>query len=306
MNINQRGFTGEADKRKMLALSQATQAENIHIMDLPYRFSSWAFDTPDNIGLWENAQGQLLAWAVMQTPFWMIDYACDPAVEGKLHPQILEWADNRARKTLNTSNGHPAWFVSVFKSQAKRLHDLSVAGFASQENVGDDSWSRVFMECSPQIPVFDALPGVGFAIRPLAGEGEVEAYVELHQTIFETRNMTIEWRLRTLRCPEYLPDLDLICVAPDGRLAALCVCWLTRNADGETLGQIEPLGVHPDFRNLGLGRLILLEGLRRLRLHDTERIYVETDKYRNAALELYKSCGFRVIQDILVFRKDYC
>jgi len=133
MNINQRGFTGEADKRKMVALSQAFQTENIHVVDLPYRFSSWAFDTPDNIKLWDNAQGQLLAWAVMQTPFWMIDYAYDPT----------------------------------------------------------------------------------------------------------------------------------------------------------------------------LGRVILLEGLRRLRLHAAEKIYLETDKYRNAALELYKSCGFRVIQDVLVFRKDY-
>jgi hypothetical protein len=80
MNINQRGFTGEADKRKMVALSQAFQTENIHVVDLPYRFSSWAFDTPDNIKLWDNAQGQLLAWAVMQTPFWMIDYAYDPTL----------------------------------------------------------------------------------------------------------------------------------------------------------------------------------------------------------------------------------
>ena len=305
MNINQRGFTGEADKRKMVALSQAFQTENIHVVDLPYRFSSWAFDTPDNIKLWDNAQGQLLAWAVMQTPFWMIDYAYDPTVEGSLHPQILEWADNRARKILNTASGHPTWFVSVYNSQAERLHDLAVTGFASQENVGDDSWSKVFMECSAQIPVSDTLPAVGFTIRPLAGEGEVEAYVELHQTIFGTRNMTKEWRLRTLHCPEYLPDLDLVTVAPDGRLAALCICWLTRNPEGETNGQIEPLGVHPDFRNLGLSRVILLEGLRQLRLHDAEKIYVETDKYRNAALELYKSCGFRVIQDVLVFRKDY-
>jgi len=306
MNINPRGFTGETDIRKMIALSQSFLAENIHVVDLPYRFCSWAFDTPDNIRLWDNAQGRLLAWAVMQTPFWMIDYAYDPSIEGSLHPLILEWADNRAREILNTSNGHPTWFVSVFNSQAERLHDLEVTGFTSQENVGDDSWSKVFMECSALIPASDTLPAAGFTIHPLAGEGEVEAYVELHQTIFGTRNMTKEWRLRTLRCPEYLPDLDLVTVAPDGRLAAMCVGWLTRNAKGETMGQIEPLGVHPDFRNLGLGRVILLEGLRRLRFHAAEKIFVETDKYRNAALALYKSCGFRVIQDVLVFRKDYC
>jgi hypothetical protein len=34
-------------------------------------------------------------------------------------------------------------------------------------------------------------------------------------------------------------------------------------------------------------------------------IDVETDTDRNAAFELYAALGFRVIQDVLVYRKDY-
>jgi hypothetical protein len=33
-------------------------------------------------------------------------------------------------------------------------------------------------------------------------------------------------------------------------------------------------------------------------------VFVETDKYRNAALELYQAVGFQVIRDVLVYRKD--
>jgi mycothiol synthase len=138
----------------------------------------------------------------------------------------------------------------------------------------------------------------------LAGENEVEAYVQLHRAVFESKNMTAEWRTRTLRRPEYLPDLDLVAVAPDGRLAALCVCWLDKESEKPS-GQIEPLGVHQDFRKSGLGRAILSEGLRRLYLCGADRVYVETDKYRNAALGLYEAVGFRVIRDVLVYRKDY-
>ncbi len=50
---------------------------------------------------------------------------------------------------------------------------------------------------------------------------------------------------------------------------------------------------------------MLLEGLRRLCLHGASRIYVETDSYRNAALELYESVGFQTKRDILVYRKNY-
>ncbi len=117
--------------------------------------------------------------------------------------------------------------------------------------------------------------------------------------------MTVEWRARTLRCPEHLSDLDLVAVAPDGSLAAFCVCWLDKNSDGGPKGQIEPLGVHEDYRGLGLGRAILCEGLRGLYTCGADGVYVETDNYRNAAMELYEAVGFRVIRDVLAYRKDY-
>jgi mycothiol synthase len=305
MKIGQREFSGETDKRAMIALAQAFPTDNLHVVDLPYRLSSWALDDPDNIGLWVNAEGQLLAWAVMQTPFWTIDYAYHPDTDMNLHQQVLAWAEHRARQVLDTPSGRPCWFAMVFANQMDRIRELEEAGFVSQADVGEDSWSKVLMQRSAQVSVADCALPAGCIIRPLAGESEVEAYVRLHRAVFESKNMTAEWRARTLRRPEYLSDLDLVAIAPDGRLAAFCVCWLNKNSEGRPSGQIEPLGVHTDFRKLGLGRAILSEGLRRLHLGGAHRVYVETDKYRDAALELYEAVGFRVIQDVLVYRKDY-
>jgi mycothiol synthase len=304
MKIGQREFSGETDKQAMIALAHTFPPDNLHVVDLPYRLSSWALDYPDNIRLWINAEGQLLAWAVMQTPFWAIDYVYHPRADKSLHRQILTWADKRARTVFDTSIGHPRWLVNVFASQTDRIRDLEEAGFASQANVGEDSWSKVLLQRSAQIPVADYALPTGFSIRPLAGENEVESYVQLHRAVFESKNMTVEWRTRTLHRPEYRADLDLVGVAPDGRLGAFCVCWLNKGSEKPS-GQIEPLGVHKDFRNLGLGWAILSEGLRRLYLCGAERVYVETDKHRNAALELYEAVGFRLIQDVLVYRKDY-
>jgi mycothiol synthase len=185
--------------------------------------------------------------------------------------------------------------VMVSATQTDRIRDLESAGFAPQADVGKDSWSKVLMQRSAQRPIAGCVLPAGFVIRSLAGEGEVEAYVRLHRAAFGTENMTVEWRARTLRRPEYLPELDLVAVAPDGRLAAFCVAWLNSHSEGKSSGQIEPLGVHKDFRGLGLGRAILGEALRRLHRCGADTVYVETDLQRTEALSLYKAVGFRVL-----------
>lgn len=298
----EREFTGDADLRAMAALACAHPGEHLHTVDLPYRFSSWALDDPANARLWVDRDGRPLAWAVLQTPFWTVDCACrDDADEG-LFRQVLAWADRRAGQVLNTPHGRPCWFVNVFAGQAGRIRDLEAAGFANQAAVAVDAWSKVWMRHAG--PGAAGAPPTGFTLRPLAGESEVDAYVELHCAVFGARNMSGAWRARTLRQPGYRPDLDLVAVAPDGRLAAFCVGWLRADEAGGR-GQVEPLGVHADFRGRGLGRAILAEGLRRLYSAGARQVFVETDNYRDAAFALYSAGGFRVLHDVLVFRKDY-
>ena len=160
------------------------------------------------------------------------------------------------------------------------------------------------MSHSMQIPDDVKLPD-GFHIRPLNGASEVDDYVNLHQAVFQSKNMRIEWRQQTLQRPEYIPELDLVIVAPNGQLAAFCICWLAQNRNGEISGQIEPLGVHAEFRQLGLGKAILTEGLKRLMAKGAKHIYVQTDDFRDAAFKLYESAGFHVLHKILMYRKDY-
>lgn len=304
MKINQRAYVGAIDLQQMMALAHLLPADNLHIVDQPYRFSSWALDEPDNAQLWLDEQGNIVAWVVMQTPFWSIDYACHPSVSDEVHPQLLAWADQRARQLVGSDFGRPMWFVNVFVEQERRMRDLEAAGFYSVADVGENSWTKVLMQQSARtVPSSHTLPA-GFAIRPLAGLSEVAAYVDLHQTVFESKSMRVAWRTRTLQQSAYRPALDLVVVAPNGRLAAFCVCWLHRGTDGNR-GQIEPMGVHPDFRSLGLGRAILAEGLRRLYAQGAQEVFVETDNYRDAAFALYESVGFQVARDVLVYRKDY-
>jgi ribosomal protein S18 acetylase RimI-like enzyme len=306
MHLTTRAVRDERDKARMVALARVQPADNLRLVDLPYRLSSWAFDEPENTRLWETADGDLLAWAVLQTPFWTIDYAYHPAAPPGVHTDILAWADARACAVLDTPYGRPAWFVHVFDWQRQRQRELEAHGFASQANVGQGSWTKVLFQRDVAVPLaYRPLPP-GFTLRPLRGVEEVAAYVALHRAAFESENMTVAWRERTLRHPDYRPDLDLVVADSAGELAAFCICWFAPvGVTGRPSGQLEPLGVRADLRREGLARALAAEGLCRLARHGAEHVFVETDGYRDAAFALYEAVGFRVIQDVLVYRQDH-
>jgi ribosomal protein S18 acetylase RimI-like enzyme len=302
MKLFRRRFSGEPDKDKMIALARQTPASSLHVVDLPYRLSSWSLDDPDHVALWVNGKDELMGLAILQTPFWTIDFVCHPSAESKLHSEFLVWADERARATSHTPTGHPAWYVMVFEEQAHRIHDLELAGFQCQADVGEASWSKVLMRRSKDTVVKVYQPPPGYQVRSLAGEQEAEAYVALHQSVFESNNMTVDWRLRTLKHPAYKRDLDIVVESPEGDLVAFCIGWLNETS---LEGQIEPVGCHKNFRHHALGRVAFSEGLARLQSLGSKDIFVETDRYRNTAFRLYESFDFQVFKNVLVFRKDY-
>lgn len=294
-----------SDLPALIDLASLHSHNHLRVIDLPYRFSSWALDDPANTQLWFDSSGKLAGWAVMQLPFWTLDFACDPAVEADLLPKMLAWADERARQLRAAPWERECWFVNVFADQARRLSLLTAAGWIDQGDLGEDSWSKVWLRRPADLPVKEYRIPPGFTIRPLRGPAEAAAYVEMHQTTFGTKNMQLEWRQRTLQEPAYRPDLDIVVEAPGGELAAFCIGWLQRLGDGRLVGQVEPLGCLPQFTRYALGRLALAEVLRRLAAAGAESIYVETDTYRNTAHNLYDHMGFVLERNVLVLRKDY-
>ena len=167
MTIQQQAYSGVADQQRVAALVTQFAADHMHVVDLPYRFSSWAFDEPGNAQLWADEQGNVLGWVVMQTPFWALDYACHPAHVETLLPDMLVWADQRAREILDTPYGRPIWFANVFTTQTNQMRILEEAGFASQADVGEYSWTKVLMRQTENIIGDESseLPE-GFVIRP--------------------------------------------------------------------------------------------------------------------------------------------
>jgi len=292
------------DLQALIDLALLSSKNNFHIYDLPYRMSSWAVDSTENGQLW-FCDDQLAAWAILQSPFWSLDYVIHPEYEDVLFPVILDWADHQVNLLSGTPYNRSSWYIQIFSDQLNRITALEQAGYQSQSNVGEDSWSKVLLRRSNQPLEKKYLSKPSFIVRPLAGEYEVPAYVHLHQTVFGSKNMRVDWRTRILQLPHYQSDLDIVVQAPDGTLAAFCIGWIMEDIQGNPQGQIEPLGCHPNFRQFALGRVALCEVIDRLIQMGVQSIWVETDNYRDTAFRLYQSLGFEVVKQVMVFKKDF-
>ena len=92
-----------------------------------------------------------------------------------------------------------------------------------------------------------------------------------------------------MRTPGFKVQHELVVVAPDERFAAFLVYWLDPISRS---GLFEPVGCHPDFRRLGLTKVLMLEALRRMAEVGMKTALVGYKATNTAAEKLYTSVGF--------------
>src|SRR5579872_744353 len=294
MTITIRPWRDKTDLPLMVDLLRGVSPASRHLIDIPWRLSSPALQDERNTRVWIDTDGKMLGFAAWQIYWAALDYFVLPGRHQQtIETGIFSWAMERFRE-LDAERGRPMpYWVEYRDDDIERQRVMEAHGFLL-----DDDYQYVHMSNPLTEPLPEPTLPDGFTIRPFAGEQEVSGYVELHRAAFESTSMTCDWRLRTLHMPQYQPELDIVAVAPDGSLAGFCVGWL--NAERYT-GQVEPLGVHPRFHHMGIGRALLLESLRRFKAHGANSVLVETESDRNIARNAYEAVGFQPIHTI--FRK---
>jgi mycothiol synthase len=92
------------------------------------------------------------------------------------------------------------------------------------------------------------------------------------------------WYRNIQTAPLYRRDLDLVAITPDGEIASFCTIWfddVTRSA------YFEPVATVPAHQRRGLGKALLMEGLRRLQRMGATLAFVSGSN--PAANALYRS-----------------
>jgi ribosomal protein S18 acetylase RimI-like enzyme len=218
-----------------------------------------------------------------------------------LEAEMIAWAVT-ATQQRNLERGEALTLDAyTFESDQPRLAMLARHGF---ERADEDS---ILLARSlegdlpePQLPA-------GFSIRPMGGEAEVEAYVALHRAAFGSENMTVDYRRTIMSVPSYLPELDLVAVAPTGELAAFCVCQIfpddAPRAGGQHEGWTDPIGTHPRYQRLGLAKALIVAGMHRLKARGMDTALLGTSNKNLAMQHVAEALGFRLASRTLFFAK---
>ena len=232
----------------------------------------WAqlpYQVPRSDGSVSGSRGAYLAWQVHPERAELLD-------------EIVEWFDGQAPGADH--------FVTPTQADAAAITRLTAHGYVLDEkNAGDDGdWHQVNRRdlAGVEEPV---LPG-GFRFRnadQVGPEAAVRAHVDAwHPSTFTARafeGVRATW--------PYRGDLHVLVEAPDGTMASNAIMWLD---EANRTAEFEPVGTHPGYRKRGLGRALLLHGMRLAREAGADEMTVAClgAPAHQAARRLYYSVGF--------------
>jgi mycothiol synthase len=298
-------YAGEADLTRLIEfLPVARPAE--WVGDYPsatdLREMLCQSDLQANTRLWLDQQDQLVAFALVDA-FHNLLFDLDPkAASAELDDAIIQWGLACLKREPQADAEELALDTVCREDDTARMAWLTQYGFQSQAL----RTLRFVRSLSDPIP--DPQLPAGFFIRPVNGNAEVEALVTLHRAAFGTDNMTIEERRAMMSGPDYVPELDLVAVAPNDRLVGFCVCGIHTEENvvtGRSEGYTDPIGVHPDFQKQGLARALISTGLKLLRERGLVYATLGTSSENVAMQAAARSAGFQLQSAKVWFTKSF-
>lgn len=275
-------------------LTADTNHPHIHLVDMPFRVNSTWQDRGCEVGVWEQA-GELLAWAYFQPPWGVMDHAIHPELRGtELERKVFSWALRTMQSYADRTGESFAGTIEYYEDTPnldKTVATLTDLGYKPID------WSvyRYSLDLMQEVPE----PNVadGYVVRALKGAEEAAQYARLIDNVFGPGWLTVDWKLRQLSDPHYIPEFDLVIEhLSTGDLVGFCHCWMHNN-----VAQIEPLGVHPDHHRRGLGSALERTALQVCKAKGAHTMLVDHGSTNEGAILLSTMTGFHQINNELRF-----
>jgi ribosomal protein S18 acetylase RimI-like enzyme len=214
----------------------------------------------------------------------------------ELERQIVEWGSTCIKKRNAETGTENTLDCSCRADNTERIHLLEKHGFV-QQTMRTRHYTRPL-----DLPIIPYPLPDSFSIRSVHSTDEVRSLVSLHQAAFGTTNMTVEQRLAMMRTPHYHPEMDLVVAAPNGELAAFCVCGFD-DLD-KNIGWTDPIGTHPHYQKIGLAKAVISAGLMMLEKAGATVAKLGTNSENVAMQKLAEQLGFVCTSEKLWFSKN--
>jgi mycothiol synthase len=222
------------------------------------------------VHLWRNASGQLVAFVIRGTNFSNIQIDYEYRF---LEPEIFDWIEQHPpadKKQISTM---------VYDWDTERQTLLAKRGY---QNFGPIEDVRIYDLNQTYPPV--TLPP-GYRITSVSEYSDYAERIELENRVWGV-SIDEAWFRGKSSAPSYSFDWDLLAVSPEGKLAAYSLVWLyPQNRTAE----IDPVGTHPNHRQRGLSRALILESFKRLRENGFCYNYIASETADPVVSHLYSS-----------------
>lgn len=287
MTFTSRPYQDAVDLERMAALTRDAWRDwrpstHYHIGDLYWRMRNPSF--AEELRLWEAAQGRLAGFGEFYNGS-TFDFQVHPHYVGSLEPEMLDWAEACAAQSETQQDSARCNYTWANPGEMELIALLEARGYLRQEVHYCTHLRPLYA------PVEAAVLPEGYRVRHLRGAEEIEARVEAHRGGWQTQKMTVESYRRLMATSGYRPELDIAAEAPDGSLVACCNVWLDET---NRVGEFEPVSTHPDHRQKGLGKGIILFGLQQMQRYGMRTGFVVSWHESTPARRLYESCGLEV------------
>lgn len=268
-----------------LAISETDGCGYLQPGDIPHHVfnGNKHFDPSEILTIWEDDSG-VVAWVLVGPRMKLFDVQVRPGLRSMdLESTVLTFAYDSLIQQMQYHNiDGDKVFCDSFQCDTIRSTSLLKLGW-KLESQGEYvlNYADLVDLVEPELPV-------GYKIRSSDGVHEAESLAEIHSKSFGT-TWTKELYQKVMESPGYSPEREFVVIAPNGAFAAFMVIWYDYKNKS---GYFEPVGVHENYRRLGLGRSLILSGLIQMRNIGMSKAIVANFTSNNAASSLYKSCGF--------------
>jgi predicted N-acetyltransferase YhbS len=212
------------------------------------------------VGVWESEDDEIVGVAAIEHPVkWHPGYG---EIFLMRHPSYLHLLDEMmpyGEKHFTDPNKKQA-HIFVYEDDLPLLKMVNERGYTKDpERMSSHLEYTIGDLPEPNLPE-------GFSIISMADECDIDRRREIFGRSFNHEDPK-EWPSafayrELMKAPDYKADQDLVVISPDGTYAACCIIWYDA---ANKIGHLEPLGTHPDYRKLGLGKELMFEAFRRLK-----------------------------------------
>lgn len=198
----------------------------------------WTLETGEIVGLAISEYGKNDIFIIVHPDYQL------------LYDPVIDWCKNVF------GEGKEEIVTTIFLNDTRKIEKLEQAGFIKTRH---DNNVRTY-----DLNDYDFeynLPD-GFRIENFSDHYYYDSKIELICNAFDKKEHPKERIISFMKTPGYMPDMDLLVMSPNNRCAAYCTGWIEQY-DG-TLGFIEPMGTHSDYRKMGLATALAKECFKRL------------------------------------------